>query len=69
MSRVFTIAIRTTNADFDEFGGDAVADILRHIAARVGGLDRQKIKAQSIFDTNGNRVGQWKWSESEEGGE
>lgn len=57
----FTVVIRTDNAGFDESGGFEVAELLRDIAAKVDGLEREQIKAQSIFDYNGNRVGQWKW--------
>lgn len=65
----FRVNIRTNNAAFwtdedDTFDGTELARILRDIADAVDGYGISP-KAQSIFDINGNRVGQYKHHESE----
>lgn len=58
----FTVVIDTDNSAFDECAGAELSRILTDVAYRVDLIShRQRVKSQSIFDFNGNRVGQWKW--------
>lgn len=57
----FTVMIDTDNEAFSDAGGYEVSRLLSDIAEMVRFSERGRVKSQSIFDFNGNRVGQWKW--------
>lgn len=65
-----TVTIRTDGAAFHHdcngmSAGQHLAQLLNEVSDQVCGYEDGPIKAQSIFDINGNRVGQWKWEVDE----
>ena len=61
---MFTLTIDTANAAFEGYDfGPELARILRNVADQVDGMGHARIKTQSIFDYNGNRVGGYKHEE------
>lgn len=63
----FRVTIRTGNAAFDDGNGTyEVARILRDIADQIEPAALADARhAVSLFDINGNRVGQYKYHEGE----
>lgn len=66
----FTVAFNTDNAAFDGADGDhEIARILREIAQRFEDGDGIRYgDPVRIRDINGNRIGFFAWSDTEEGG-
>ena len=63
----FTLEIDAGNAAFDpENSGEAmeVARIIRELAAKMEREAHFDFPHGRVVDSNGNRVGQWKWIQS-----
>lgn len=59
----FTLEIRMDNAAFEEadgYEGKEVARILEKLAKLLDGVPLSKGFYNTLFDINGNRVGEWK---------
>jgi len=62
---MFTLTIKTDSAAFDLDAGGVSAElarILRDLALRIDrGSDVLHVQTGSLYDINGNRVGEWRF--------
>lgn len=60
----FTLYIHTDNSAFEEDGVDEIVRILRDAAKRMEEGDFYMGHTRNLLDYNGNTVGGYKWSNS-----